>query len=203
MGKGKRKKKKQKQPDQGQQQQQQQQQKVQEKESAAAERSGASLIAWSMLGWIRPVNFSEWAHKHQRGLYVRWCSVGILFTLVVYGLRSLFIAVPSNRWWRQAAVSMPNPLWEDQLVLPNGFLVSIGIAGLLACGLMVLFFRHLRVSEFMIDTETEMRKVSWPSWEQLKTSTVATVVAVFLLGVYLYVVDILLAGLFDLAFWSS
>ncbi len=147
-----------------------------------------------------------WIYKRKRGLYVRWGSVGTSMFLALYGLRSLYISMRSDSWWKKTVeiagreLEIPNPILDEQWPIKVGVLGSMVLAAAMAYGLMWLFFRHQRVSEFMIDTETEMRKVSWPSWEQLKTSTVATVVAVFLLGVYLYVVDVVFSRLFQLAF---
>lgn len=147
-------------------------------------------------------SWQEWAFKHKRGLWVRWTSVGVSLFLVLYGLRSLYITMPTTSWYKRPLASVPNPVLDETMAIRVGLLVSLGVALAATYGLLYLFFRHERVSEFMIDTETEMRKVSWPSWEELKTSTVATVVAVVLLGVYLYLIDVVLSSLFEVAFFS-
>ena len=49
-----------------------------------------------------------------------------------------------------------------------------------------------RSSEFLRDVRAELRKVSWPSWEDLRRSTGVITIIVILIG--------LLIGVMDLAF---
>ncbi len=49
-----------------------------------------------------------------------------------------------------------------------------------------------RSSQFLRDVRAELRKVSWPSWEDLRRSTMVITIIVILIG--------LLIGLMDLMF---
>jgi preprotein translocase subunit SecE len=44
-------------------------------------------------------------------------------------------------------------------------------------------------SRFLTDVRGEMRKVVTPSWKEVKATTTVVLIAVFLFGVYFFVVD--------------
>lgn len=51
----------------------------------------------------------------------------------------------------------------------------------------------LRISNYFRETQEELKKCSWPSWEELKGSTVVVVIAIALLGGFTVVVDFVIA----------
>ena len=60
-----------------------------------------------------------------------------------------------------------------------------------------------RVSHFLHDVRVEMRRVSWPSANEVKNTTIITIVAVIFFAVYLFAVDwgiVLLGQLFKWLF---
>lgn len=46
-----------------------------------------------------------------------------------------------------------------------------------------------RTAEFIRDTRTEMRRVSWPSATEVKNTTIITIIAVIFFAIYLFLVD--------------
>jgi preprotein translocase SecE subunit len=42
---------------------------------------------------------------------------------------------------------------------------------------------------FLIDVRAEMRKVVTPSWKEVKSTTTVVIIAVFIFGLYFFVVD--------------
>jgi preprotein translocase subunit SecE len=50
------------------------------------------------------------------------------------------------------------------------------------------FFHHL--VEFIQDTRKELKNVSWPSRQELISTTVVVIVTVFFFGTFLWVVDV-------------
>ena len=72
--------------------------------------------------------------------------------------------------------------------------VIIGI--LVAAVIFVILWRKgafLRISNYFRETQEELKKCSWPSWVDLKGSTVVVVVAIALLGGFTVVVDFVFA----------
>jgi preprotein translocase subunit SecE len=50
-----------------------------------------------------------------------------------------------------------------------------------------------RTKQFYTDVRSEMKKVSWPSRQEVVGTTIVVIVAVFFFGLYLGLVDYLLA----------
>ena len=46
-----------------------------------------------------------------------------------------------------------------------------------------------RVKEYTEGLQDEMRKVTWPSWKQVRATTIVVIVAVFVFSAYFAVVD--------------
>ena len=55
-----------------------------------------------------------------------------------------------------------------------------------------------RFSTYWQQTMEELKKCTWPTWDELKGSTVVVMVAIFLLGVFTFVVDQVLFALFKI-----
>ncbi len=53
-----------------------------------------------------------------------------------------------------------------------------------------------RLVEYVKETREELRKCSWPTWEELKGSTIVVAISIALLGLYTFVVDRALFGIF-------
>lgn len=67
---------------------------------------------------------------------------------------------------------------------------------LVAAIIFIVLWRRgafLRISNYFRETQDELKKCSWPSWEELKGSTVVVVVAIALLGGFTVVVDFVIA----------
>ncbi len=46
-----------------------------------------------------------------------------------------------------------------------------------------------RTKSYIEELQTEMRRVSWPSWPQVRATTGVVIAAVFLFAAYFFVVD--------------
>ena len=46
-----------------------------------------------------------------------------------------------------------------------------------------------KTTDFVIDTETEMKKVTWPTYREVLAATAVVIVVVIILGVFLFAVD--------------
>ncbi|MGZ4964211.1 MAG: preprotein translocase subunit SecE [Limisphaerales bacterium] len=75
-------------------------------------------------------------------------------------------------------------------------LLPIIIAVVVATIVFALLVRRgafLRVSGFFRETEEELRKCTWPSWNELKGSTIVVLVAIVLLGAFTVGIDFVVA----------
>ena len=64
-----------------------------------------------------------------------------------------------------------------------------------------------RLGQFLRDTRSEMKRVSWPTVKEVKNTTIITLVAVIFFAIYLFLVDrvwaYLLIGLNRLLLWMT
>ena len=51
----------------------------------------------------------------------------------------------------------------------------------------------LRLTTYVQETREELRKCTWPSWHELRGSTVVVMVSIFILGAFTVGVDLILA----------
>lgn len=56
------------------------------------------------------------------------------------------------------------------------------------------YLNHSKTADFLIATESEMKKVSWSGKAELVGSTVVVIVTVFLLAVFIFVADLFVSG---------
>jgi preprotein translocase subunit SecE len=57
-----------------------------------------------------------------------------------------------------------------------------------------------KIKSYMAEVSKEMKKVSWPTKEQLKESTIVTIVACIVITLFTYVIDIIMSGVVDAMF---
>lgn len=50
-----------------------------------------------------------------------------------------------------------------------------------------------RLANYVAETREELRKCTWPSWHELKGSTVVVVISILILGIYTVSVDFIVA----------
>jgi preprotein translocase subunit SecE len=55
----------------------------------------------------------------------------------------------------------------------------------------------VQVKNYVEELQTEMRRVTWPSWKQVRATTVVVIIAVFAFAAYFAVVDALFLRLID------
>ena len=89
-----------------------------------------------------------------------------------------------------------HPLWSGIVVLETGWLsLSLGdvISGAVVVvggvGIYVTVNRP-RVVEFLVGVETELKKVDWPSRQELTGSTLVVILTMVMLALYLLVIDL-------------
>ncbi|MEK7486103.1 MAG: preprotein translocase subunit SecE, partial [Planctomycetota bacterium] len=99
----------------------------------------------------------------------------------------------------------PWPLWSDLTewlpvigeMLTPGFFFSILFFLILSGFFYWSCFCYIRGSDFLIETEAELRKVSWPNRDELIGSSTVVVITVIVLSTYLGLVDMVLGKVFS------
>jgi preprotein translocase subunit SecE len=59
-------------------------------------------------------------------------------------------------------------------------------------GLESIKDRWTRIKTFFIEVNAEVRKVTWPTFKEVRDTTIVVIIAVFLFGIFLYLVDLAL-----------
>ncbi len=111
-----------------------------------------------------------------------------LFLLSGYGILGGFVHV-LNGWLAHFQVDVKP--WTKLPILGDfgiGAAVSL-VLQLLVGFLLYRFLNRPKVADMLIETETELRKVVWPSWADTWAGTMAVVVTVVVLLAYLAVAD--------------
>jgi preprotein translocase subunit SecE len=53
-----------------------------------------------------------------------------------------------------------------------------------------------RLATYVLETREELKKCSWPTWQELKGSTVVIAITIALLGGFVFIVDQIFFGIF-------
>ena len=127
------------------------------------------------------------AYKKDQGHYARMFSFWALALLLGYGcLGELQVFLRSM---------MGTEPWTDPLPLVGEIdLAKLIAVVVLAAGVIAIhrFLNRPKVADLLIDTELELRKVVWPSAHETWVGSVAVIVTVLVMLVYLFVADLAL-----------
>lgn len=130
------------------------------------------------------------SHSKDQGRYARMLAFWALVLLVAYGcFHSGGLVSVLDRY-----MGDNNPVLIDPFPLLETLKVStcLAIGVLLLTGAMIyVFLRRPKVAGTLIETESEMQKVTWPSWGEAWHGTMAVAVMVLVLFVFLSLVDLL------------
>ncbi len=58
----------------------------------------------------------------------------------------------------------------------------------------------MQVKDYFEELQTEMRRVTWPSWKQVRATTVVVIIAVFAFAAYFAVIDQIFLSLINKLF---
>jgi len=83
----------------------------------------------------------------------------------------------------------------DEVAVSLGWMITAAVAVL--AGVAVLFWRQpifafaLKSSAYMHEVRAEVRKVSWPTWDDLRKSTLVIIVIVVIVGAIIGLLDLM------------
>jgi len=123
-------------------------------------------------------------YKKGQGVTVRWVAVAALGALAVFGCYGLEDFVRGYTADAGLSLGFATVQWS--------VLVSV-CAFLGAVALIAFIVNHKRLVDYLISSETELRKVSWPTRAELKRQTVVVLVTIVIFSLVLLVADLLFA----------
>jgi preprotein translocase subunit SecE len=119
-------------------------------------------------------------YKKGQGVTARWIAAAALGALAAFGCYELEEAVSAH--------------WPGAAVL--GVSVGVLVAAVIFIGaavLVAMIVNMPRFVDYLIHSETELRKVSWPTKDELKRQTTVVIFTLVLFAVILLVADFIFA----------
>lgn len=143
-------------------------------------------------------------HKPGQGVLVRRFAFWIVAALIVWGGLSLYTWLVTLEW-----DAFRKPLFEkstpgqafvipllDQRIDPAFFLTW----GLIAVGVYLAWrlLNRAKSAEFLVETDSELKKVTWPGWKDVWSSSMIVLVFIALMTVFLIASDKVIGLVMDL-----
>ncbi len=132
-------------------------------------------------------------YKHEQGRYTRGTAFGLLIALAYYGVVTLYSFLHWD-WATSAFGGVTIPVLE--LPFSAGLLICGGVFVALALSLRYAV-NHPKLADLLIDTEGELKRVTWPSWSETRNGSVVVIVTVVTMLILLAGADLILSRFFD------
>jgi preprotein translocase subunit SecE len=131
-------------------------------------------------------------YKKGQGVIVRRAAFFLLLLIVVWGCHTLYywlinLSIGQKRPFATPILGGPSVPVIDQR-LDVAFVVSWALGAFIAFFIWRILNRP-KSAEFLIETDAELKKVTWPSWKDAWNSSVIVLVFVALLAVVLIASD--------------
>ncbi len=140
-------------------------------------------LSWFLLR-LRKGKLDFW--KSGQGLPVRVSAYGMLLALSIFGAYTLYYAPAYQSYWRTGLVS--TQVLGIELALRPILFPSVGSA-LLAMLIVHLLLNRAGWSNFLIETEGELKKVSWPPRKEFVGSSIVVLLVTVSMALFLAAVD--------------
>ncbi|MCB9914455.1 MAG: preprotein translocase subunit SecE [Planctomycetes bacterium] len=123
------------------------------------------------------------AYKQEQGRMARMAAFWTLAVLIFYGCVTLRAELAGRATFKDSLGVM---LWEGARIPVVGVEITGAflIAFVVFVGAMILLYRWAespKIADALIDTESELRKVTWPSLDEAMQSSMVVIVTVLVL----------------------
>lgn len=141
-------------------------------------------------------------YKKGQGAITRRVAFWSLAALIVWGGQGLYTYVLGFDWAKKLLLSSGS--WNEGFELPVlgqrldvAFLIGWGFV-VVALFALFRFLNRPKSADFLIETDTELSKVSWPTWKDAWNSTLVVMIFVLFFTAFLFFSDFLLNKLVGL-----
>ena len=137
--------------------------------------------------------FDILSYKHDQGRPARNVTFYTLAVLSWYGASSLHAFFGRFDW---SLTSLGFSIPVVHIAVSPGFLIAtlFFVAGLYGARFAV---NHPKSADLLIDTEGEMRRVTWPSWPETLNGSIVVIITVVALLLVLAGADMVLSRFFE------
>jgi preprotein translocase SecE subunit len=136
-------------------------------------------------------------YKKGQANATRGIAVGTCAALLAWGSYSLFKALYLEGWLRTGFGDTELPGIGLRLSPALAIAVAVFVA---ACFGTFLLLNRPSTTDLLIDTELEMKKVSWPTRQEAWNSSVVVIVTVLVFTILLFTFDVFISKLLTLVF---
>jgi len=121
------------------------------------------------------------------GRAVRLSAFGGTAALTLFGAYALYMAPPINSiWWQD--IAGPASLFGKSMSLKPILFPAVGVF-LTVMSVVYLVLNREKSADFLIETEGEIKKVSWPARKEFVGSAMIVVLVVAVVSMFLHYVD--------------
>jgi preprotein translocase subunit SecE len=126
-------------------------------------------------------------YKEGHGVLVRRVAFVTLAALLVWGGTELY-------GWLQSAQWVRNNRWHDyQIPVVHQYIdpafVICWVVVITGCVLLYRALNRARAADFLIETDTEVRKVTWPTWNDAWNSSLIVLIFVVVVTGFIFASD--------------
>ncbi|MFG0319218.1 MAG: preprotein translocase subunit SecE [Planctomycetota bacterium JB042] len=131
-------------------------------------------------------------YKEDQGRITRGTAFWLLVLLAYYGAATLYAFLSWD--WARKDLGFTVPVLE----LPFDGRLAVSVAVFLVSFLVIRkAINHPKLADLLIDTEGELKRVTWPSWPETWNGSLVVVVTVVTMLVLLAGADIILSRFFE------
>jgi preprotein translocase subunit SecE len=121
-----------------------------------------------------------------------------LILLFLFGSFRLYSMLPNQQLFEMSGLPLySSVLWAGGVFIVLGGLTSLFTVGM-RTGVQSLDELTGGFIDLLIETQTELQKVSWPNKEQLTNSTTVVLICMIVLGAFLFAVDRMVAWIMSI-----
>ncbi|MEO1525950.1 MAG: preprotein translocase subunit SecE [Planctomycetota bacterium] len=134
--------------------------------------------------------FQAGIYKPNQGQVVRQVTVVVIGVAIALGAWTLYGTLDGSVSIKDSTARL---------------LTVVGIPGVLLIGGLWASFRLVnwpKFADFLIAVEAEMKKVTWPSRDEVKRASIVVIVTIAILAISLFLFDIIWQTIFD-ALWAT
>jgi preprotein translocase SecE subunit len=136
------------------------------------------------------------SYKQREGVITRFVTWGLISLLSFFGCVSLFYFIPAEvkdkippqpTFWGNLIYNIP----FFDLSITYGTLISIFLFLAIVILINRFFINKSSSADFLIETEYEVKKVSWPPKNEYWGASIAVIISVVVIGSFIFIVDII------------